>query len=128
MPIRATWKSLVGLLAMAGGAISQVGSIHGLPPSVASLLALSGALIVGGERVADAIDNKTSLTAKIAGVDQAVQSAVVPAVQAAVTQAPVDIAALEADAKAAVAYAQGLVDKASAARAAANPSTSQSVA
>lgn len=122
MPIRVTWKSLFGVLVSLGGVATQAyqsNSASSPHPTSGynALLVVAGAVIVAAERIADAWDNKTSLSAKIAGVVEAVPVAVAP-VQQAVKQVSPELAQMRAEAEAALAHAQALVDKANAAGAA----------
>lgn len=136
MPVKVTWKSLFGVLVSLGGVATQAyqsNSTSSPHPTSGynALLVLAGAGIVAAERIADAWDNKTSLTAKIAGVGQVVKSLDTPqnvaAVDSVATAAPaaavaVGISAdeldkIEAEAREAVAKVEALIDKAKAARA-----------
>ena len=61
MPIKLTWKSIVGLLAALAGALSASSvATFGLPTSVSNILILIGGFILAAERIADAIDNSVA--------------------------------------------------------------------
>jgi hypothetical protein len=122
MPLKFTWKSIVGVLMSLGGVATQAyqqnATAHPHPTSAFNAVAVvAGAVVIGAERIADAWDNKTTLTAKIAGVVDAVK-AEVPAVTKTVQSVSPELAQLRADAEAAVQHAQQLVDRANAAGAA----------
>lgn len=65
MPIKLTWKSISGVLAILAGAISAAAGA-GLPNSVNLVLISIGGVIVAAERVADALDYQTSTNAAVA--------------------------------------------------------------
>jgi hypothetical protein len=128
MPLKFTWKSIVGLAVSLGGVATQAYQSNATSsphPTSAynAVLVVAGAVIIGAERIADAWDNKTSLTAKIAGVVDTVKTEA-PAVTKVVQEVSPELKQLRAEAQAAVAHAQELVDRANAAGAA----TSHSVA
>jgi hypothetical protein len=119
MPLKFTWKSIVGVLMSVGGVATQAyqanASSSPHPTSAWNgLLVLAGGGIIAAERIADAWDNKTTLTAKIAGVVDAVKTEA-PAVTKTVRSVSPELAQLRADAEAAIAHAEALVAKANAA-------------
>jgi hypothetical protein len=63
MPIKLTWKSILGVLSMVAGAltaaVSQANALH-LPASVSAGLVAVGGIVVAAERIADALDYKTT--------------------------------------------------------------------
>lgn len=63
MPLKFTWKSILGALALLGSVTTQLAHA-GLPPQYASVLAAAGAGILAAERVADALDHRTDSTPK----------------------------------------------------------------
>lgn len=59
MPLKFTWKSVSGVLAMLAGAVTAAAHA-GLPMSVSAILIAIGGVIVAVERVADAYDNRVA--------------------------------------------------------------------
>lgn len=60
MPLKFTWKSVLGVATIALGLVNQAISSHLFPASVTVILVAVGGGIVAFERIADAIDNHTS--------------------------------------------------------------------
>jgi hypothetical protein len=58
MPIKFTWKSILGCIALLGGPTVAL-SCHAMPSGVATALAAGGAFIIGLERIADSRDLAT---------------------------------------------------------------------
>lgn len=56
MPIKVTWKSILGVLTMVSGIITSAVGSGALPLSVSKVLISVGAAIVAIERIADAVD------------------------------------------------------------------------
>jgi hypothetical protein len=67
---QASWKSLLGFLAVLFGALTASIGALSLPAAVSAALAAGGLAILAFERIADAIDYRTLVTGGSPGTDQ----------------------------------------------------------
>jgi len=67
---QASWKSLLGFLAVLFGALTASIQALSLPPAVSAALAAGGLAILAFERIADAIDYRTLVTGGSPATDQ----------------------------------------------------------
>lgn len=59
LPIKVTWKSIVGFVTLASGAITQAVATNVLPGGASKVLIAVGGVLLAFERIADAIDYRS---------------------------------------------------------------------